>query len=95
MSLSTLTDSQVHTGYFQRDLSSTTSCYLLLLVSFLPARRYGSAVLAVTLCLSATVTSRSSIETAERIELVFGTESPFHIRIGTVLQENLDIYLFI
>ena len=37
------------------------------------ARCYASAVLAMGLCPSVSVTSRSSIETAERIELVFGT----------------------
>ena len=45
-------------------------------VTIFTARCYASAVLAMGLCLclsvSASVTSRCSIETAERIELVFG-----------------------
>jgi len=42
--------------------------------SLFTARCYASAVLAMGLCLSVrlSVTSRCSIETAERIELVFG-----------------------
>jgi len=42
--------------------------------SFFTARCYASAVLAIGLCLSVclSVTSRCSIETDERIELVFG-----------------------
>ena len=36
------------------------------------ARCYASAVLAMALCPSVSVTSRCSIETGERIELVFG-----------------------
>jgi len=50
-------------------------------VAFLfTARCYASAVLAMALCLSVclSVTSRCSIETAERIELVFGTQASFH-----------------
>jgi len=48
--------------------------------SFLPARRYASAGTShvpVSVCLS--VTSRSSIETDERIELVFGMAASFHL----------------
>ena len=36
------------------------------------ARCYASAVLAMALCPSVSVTNRCSIETGERIELVFG-----------------------
>ena len=39
---------------------------------FFTARCYASAVLAMGLCPYLSVTSRCSIETAERIELVFG-----------------------
>jgi len=42
------------------------------LISIFTARRYASAVLAMALYLSVSVTSRCSIKTAERIELVFG-----------------------
>jgi len=49
-------------------------------VHFFTARRYASAALcpSVSVCLSVclSVTSRCSIETTERIELVFGTELP-------------------
>ena len=38
-------------------------------------------------CLSVSVTSRSSIETAERIELIFGTGASFRLSY-TVLKEN-------
>jgi len=47
---------------------------------FLPARRYASAVLAMALCpsvrLSVSVTSRSSIETDGRIQLVLEWKLP-------------------
>ena len=48
---------------------------------FLPTQRYASAVLAMTLCLSVrlsvclSVTSQYCVETAERIELVFGADA--------------------
>jgi len=42
-----------------------------------------SAVLAVALCLSVFVTSRSSTETAERIELVFGTGATCSLKGGS------------
>ena len=51
------------------------------------ARCYASAVLAMGLCLSASATSRCSIKTAERIELVFGTWASFHPSY-TVLKGN-------
>jgi len=47
---------------------------------FLPARRCASAVLVVaclSVCLS--ITSHSSIKTAKRIELVFGTEATLNL----------------
>jgi len=44
---------------------------------FFPARRYASAVLAMALDRSASVTSWSSIETDERIRLTFDTEELF------------------
>ena len=55
----------------------------------LTARRYASAVLAMGLCLSVrlSVTSRCSIETAGRIELVFGMWASFHPSY-TVLKGN-------
>jgi len=49
---------------------------LQLMQAIFTARCYASAVLAMGLCLS--VTSRCSIETAERIELVFGMWASFH-----------------
>jgi len=49
------------------------------------ARCFASAILAMCLCLS--VTSQCSIETAERIELVFGVWASFHPSY-TVLKEN-------
>jgi len=53
------------------------------MVPLLPARRYASAgTLAVALCLS--VTSRNSIETAERIELGFGTGGLLHPSYSTL-----------
>jgi len=56
------------------------------------ARCYASAVLAMALCPSVSVTSRCSIETAERIELVLACELPstFHPSY-TVLKGNLVI----
>jgi len=53
------------------------------------ARCYASAVLAMALCPSVSVTSRCSIETAERIELVLACELPstFHPSY-TVLKGN-------
>jgi len=56
----------------------------LVVPPFLPARRYASAgtsygpvSVCLSLCLS--VTSRSSIQTAERIELVFGMGASFDL----------------
>ena len=45
------------------------------------ARRYASAVYAVVVCLSVrlSVTSRYCVETAGRIELVFGMEASFRL----------------
>ena len=59
----------------------------------LPARRHtitgtSHGRMSVSLCLS--VSSRSSIETDERIELVFGTRASFHPAY-TVLKDNLGI----
>ena len=51
------------------------------------ARCYASAVLAMALCPSVSVTSRCSIETAERIELVFGMWASFQPSY-TVLKGN-------
>jgi len=47
----------------------------------LPALRHASAVLFMTLCLSVclSVTSRCSIETSGRIELIFGMEASFDL----------------
>ena len=61
--------------------------------SVLPARRYASggttySPVSVSLCLS--VTSRSSIETTERIELIFSTTASFHLSY-TVIKENSGI----
>jgi len=50
--------------------------------SFLPARRYAIArVLAMALCpaVSVSIASRRSVETVERIRLVFGTGASFHL----------------
>ena len=44
----------------------------------------------VSVCVSLPVTSRSSIETAEQIELVFGTGSSFHLSY-TVLKGNWGV----
>jgi len=70
-------------------------CMFYCLFYFLPARRYASAgrptsygSVSVSLCLSAT--SRFSIETGERIELVFGMEASFHLSY-TVLKGNSGI----
>jgi len=41
-------------------------------IAFLPCKSYASAVLAMGLCPFVSVTSQCSIETAERIKLVFG-----------------------
>jgi len=63
------------------------------MVPLLPARRYASAgTLAVALCLSVclSVTSRNSIETAERIELGFGTGGLLHPSYS-MLKENSGI----
>ena len=51
------------------------------------AWRSAGAVYAMTLCLSVSVTSRSSAKTAQWIELIFGTEASFEISY-TVLKEN-------
>jgi len=51
------------------------------------ARCYASAVLAMGLCLRPSVTSRSSIETDERIGLVFGMGASFDLSY-TVLYGN-------
>ena len=48
-------------------------CPMLLVFT---ARCYASAVLAMALCPSVSVTSRCSIETDERIELVLACEHP-------------------
>ena len=55
-------------------------CYVGLL-SIFTARRYAIAVYATTLCLCVRpfVTSRSSIETDERIEMVFGMGASFDL----------------
>ena len=70
------------------------SVFCFLIFSFFPlftARCYASAVLAMGLCPSVcvclSVTSRCSIKTAERIELVFGTWASFHPSY-TVLKGN-------
>ena len=48
--------------------------------SFLPARRYASAGTShVPVSVSLSVTSRTFIETDERIELVFGMAASFHL----------------
>jgi len=54
------------------------------------ARRYASAILAMALCLSVSVTSWCSIETSRLIELVFAIELPFTYSILT--QGNSGIY---
>ena len=46
---------------------------------FLPAHRFDSAVLAVSRCLSASITSRYCIETDGRIKLGFGRATSFHL----------------
>ena len=45
------------------------------------ARRYASAVYAMAVCLSVSVsvTSRSSTKMAQWIELIFGMEASFHL----------------
>jgi len=55
--------------------------------TFSSARRYASAVLTVGRCLCLSATSRCSIETDGRIELVFGMEASFDLPYP-VLQEN-------
>ena len=43
------------------------------------ARCYASAEYAIALCLSVSVTNRSSTKTAQWIELIFGTGASFHL----------------
>ena len=67
------------------EASSTLTCSSLLrFCLFLPARRYASADRLTSFdpmsaCLCPSVTNRSSSETAERIELVFGMRASFHL----------------
>jgi len=57
----------------------------------LPVRQYASSVLAVGLCL---VTSRSSIKTTERIEVVFGMGASFELSyIHCIVRNFLKIRL--
>ena len=68
------------------DKEMSANTFVLLIFT---ARCYASAVPAMGLCPS--VTSRRSIETAERIELVFGTWASFHPSY-TMLKGNLVIF---
>jgi len=68
------------------------SPFVRILWPLVTTRCYASAVLAMGLCLSArlSVTSRCPIETAERIELVFGMWTSFNLSY-TVLKGNTVI----
>jgi len=75
-----------HYSRLYKRLQSVNGLWERQCANFFTARCYASAVLAMGLCLS--VTSRCSIETAERIELqVFGTWASFHPSY-TVLKGN-------
>jgi len=50
--------------------------------SFFIVRRYTSAEYAMVLCTCLSATSRSTIKTAERIELVFGVGASLHVLEG-------------
>jgi len=70
------TDRQTHSSHH----ITLLSCLALTKYSvteFLYARRYTSAELAMSLCLSVcvSVTRRSCVKTAKRIQLMFGTEA--------------------
>jgi len=62
----------------------------LLFFLFCPRDAMLAWVLAMALCLRLSATSRCSIETAERIELVFGVGSSFRLSY-TVLQRNSGV----
>jgi len=55
-----------------------TNLFIIIII-IITARCYASAVLAMGLCLCPSVTSRSSIETVERIGLVFGMGASFDL----------------
>jgi len=69
---------------------------------FLPSWRYaseGTSYGSVSVCLSASVTSRYSIETAEWIELAFGLVASFHLSYAVLkgnsgISKNKGTFLF-